>query len=314
MDKEQATQSIEVKQKEADLFDLFKALWVGRKTIVLTIIIGLLGAVVFLHTATYEYEISMKVVPTEVRGANGLSSGLGGIASLAGLSGAGQSSPPFKLYLEAIYNRKTAEVLSKNSNFLTKIYKRDWNEENNTWQDNRSIKTRVFSVVKEMLGVPPLSWLKPSATHLQSFIRSEVIITENTKTPTTTITIFHTDPEFGMNFLSSLHKTVDDQIRKSTLERVDQYIEYLTLKVGTINIKEYRQAIIENLAEQEKLKMAASATVPFAASLFEVPITSVGPTTPSPLKVLIICFGIGLFVGILIVLRKSTNLFRNFID
>jgi hypothetical protein len=77
-------------------------------------------------------------------------------------------------------------------------------------------------------------------------------------------------------------------MRERALRRAEGYISYLTAQLQKVTVSDYRQALVENLGEQEKLRMMASASVAFSSEIFSGPAISPWPTSPSSWSALVL--------------------------
>jgi uncharacterized protein involved in exopolysaccharide biosynthesis len=287
---------------------LLRRLRRGWLTIALCAVVGLAIAATYLHLATYRYVAEMRVSPVQGSGAEGLSSKLGqlgGLAAAAGVSipdSAGGSS--FRLYVEALQSRDIADRLVTDGVLMRQAFEREWDPVQRRWRRPDSAIRLIAAPFKALLGVPAYDWHPPTADRMKEFLQKNVLIDQNPKTPVVTITMLHENPAFAMRLLTELNATVDDMLRQRTLLRTNDYIAYLSAKLGTVTLQEQRNAITNALGEQERIKMAASSTRPFAAEMFEAPSVSDRPLSPAPYKILAIALLLGIAVGVVLALLR----------
>jgi uncharacterized protein involved in exopolysaccharide biosynthesis len=291
-------------RREIDLIDFVRSLWRGRVVIVVCMIIAVLAAILFLNISDRRYTVELKVTPTTASGA-GLEASLGQLGQVASLVGLRvpnlQTVPPFQLYIEAISLRETAEALSTNQDFMTKVFYREWDETAGTWREPPpGVLAPVFAGIRQLIGSPPYVWRPPDAGRLHEYMKRQIKISQPARSPVATITFKHADPKFAVDFLTALNKAVDTSLRQNMLERTSQYIAYLSQTLRTVTVAEHRLALSQALSEQEKLRMMASSSAPYAAEVFSRPTASVRPTEPIPTLVLLVALAGGLIVGGLI--------------
>lgn len=296
---------LEIGKDDYELAQLLQTLWSGRKIIALVTIVFLALAVLYLNVATYRYSARLVVAPTQSR-SGGLSAAIGGLGGLASLAGVNipqdQGSLNFSLYLEGLHSRSLADALVRHSELMHTIYVREWNEEASRWQQPVSLVSSAANVVKGALGIPVRPWRQPDGGRLQEYLEREVTVIEDPKKPFAVVAYRHPDPIFAAKFLDVLNTELDDMIRAKALARSTSNIAYLSGQLGEVTIAEHRLAITQALSEQEKQRMAANSSAPFAADPFGAASASAYPTSPRPALALGVSVLGGLVVGILLVL------------
>lgn len=277
--------------------DLASIFWRQRWIIVASVLIGILLAVIYLHAATYQHTISLKVTPAG-NSRPSLPGGLGGLASLAGVNLPSDSSQTsFELYLQGYYSREVADKLARDQNLMTGIFPKEWDSAGQEWEEPRSIVRTVTQPIKGLLGIPVRAWSPPTGARLQEFLDKNINVNRSRDSDIVTVSIDMEDPQLGSRLLFKLHKTIDEVLRQRSLNRSAEYIDYLSRKIRTVTVDEYRQALVQSLAEQEKMRMMASSSLSFSAEPFGTPSASILPTKPNPPLVLLVGFLIGSLIG-----------------
>jgi len=287
---------------EIDLRELFRTLWTGRWTIALVTAAFVALAVIYLHVATYRYTAELVLTPTQSSNTSRLG-GLGGLASLAGVSlPQDQKEMSFSLYQQGVHSRGLADALARHKPLMRVVFANEWNVDAGRWQQPRGAMSSMVGALKNILGVPVYEWRTPDGARLQTYLKREVGVAEDMKKPFVTLTFDHKDPEFAVYFLNTLNVELDNILRQKALERATSNIAYLSEQLSRVTITEHRAAIAESLSEQEKQKMAASSSAPFAADPFGTASASLRPTSPRPPLVLIMSLIGGVMLGSLVVL------------
>lgn len=287
---------------EIDLVELIRTLWNGRWIIAGATAAMLLLAVIYLNVATYTYTARMTLTPAQASGST-LTSKLGGLGDLASLAGINMpqdsSALAFSLYIEGVHSRSLADALVRHQNLMQVIFHRDWNSTAGTWREPTGIVRSTATAAKRVLGVPVLDWRPPNGARLQEFMDKEVGVEQNPKKPFVTITFDHEDPDFAARFVSTLNMELDNLLRQKALARANGNIAYLSAQLGKVTIAEHREALAQTLSEQEKQRMAASSSAPYAAEPFGNATASPRPTSPRPILVLAASLMAGLLLGTL---------------
>lgn len=300
-------------REDMDLFEIVRRMLVGKWWIAGCAGAGLLGSALFLHSATPEYRTEMHVAPAaSSSGGKSQLGGLGGLAAIAGVSlgGSSQSVIPFDLYLETLTSRALAEALAKDEVVMRSAFKAEWDEGTQRWREPRSLVRSVVKGVGSVLGVKRPAWRAPEAAELQEFIRRNVVVKKpDTKdAPITKLMLDSVNPKFASYLLVHMTRIADDRVRRNNLETASSYATYLSQKLRTEMVAEYRRDLSQALAEQEKSIMMASSSAPYAAMIIEEPTTATKPVRPNAILVLMLGLVGGAMLGCLIALINFREL------
>lgn len=286
---------------------------IARRWIIVavSVVICVAVAIFYLNIAKYKYTSKLTVSPAQSSSGKGLPSGLGGLASLAGVGVPVDSATgSFQLYVEGLHSRAVAEALAKDPSLMRRAFPDDWDATKQVWREPVSLFGRMISGAKRVLGLPVFIWTPPDAARLNDFIDEEVVVDEKPKKAIVAISMTHEDPAFANDFLAALSDTSDDIVRARMVARSQEYIAYLTTRLATVTLAEHRSKLADSLSEQERTLMLASSGLPFAAESFGDPAATRRPTAPRPGLVLAGALVFGLLVGIataLFVERRGTS-------
>jgi hypothetical protein len=299
---------------EKKTFDLREAALIvfrGWRIVAWTVGVFLILALINLHTTPSIFVTKMQVIP--VPGATDQASSrvnsLSNLAQLAGLNlspTANQSASQFRTYVDSMHSRDLANDLAKNKDIMKSIFWREWDEEAQTWREPRPTLTEwVKRFIFSLLGSRPLPWQAPDGARLQQFLSDPgglQVILDMKRPDLVTIEYDSPDPRFAVKLLTAVNQAANDHLRKKALLRATDYINYLSKELNTVTVAEHRQAIMQALSEQEKFKMSASSTAPYAADLLDKPWASLVRLSPRPSEAYPKAILEGLLVGAAIVL------------
>jgi hypothetical protein len=276
------------------------ALLIARKWTLLGFIVAAVAlAVLYLNVATYFYTATMNVTPVQSSSSASKLGNLAGLASIASVSlPQDSSSMSFVLYTEGLRSRLAADTLSRDPVIMQSVFKSEWNAQQGRFVEPSGPLTPVIRAIKTLFGLPQYQWRAPDAARLQAYLQQEIKIIQSPKSPVATIIYSNPDADFAGTMLSRLNKVVDDSLRRRSLDRSNDSIAYLTQQLARVTLVEHREAIAAALSEQEKQRMFASSSMPFAAEPFGGIIVSLRPTSPQPVIVLIAAVFAGLLTGI----------------
>jgi hypothetical protein len=294
-----------------DIMVLLGALASRKLVLALSTLLGLLVAIVYLHLTTHRYRADIHVLAAEDSsdGLAGVLSKVSSIAPIAGLAGgaAKGATSPFKLFLEAIYLPETSQRLAADVKVMRSVFPDLWDSEQGAWTLEAPLRRTVADGMRNLVGAPVQPWRAPDARDLQRFIAGKVVVDEDSKRAIVTISFEHRDPDFAAGFLSALYRTVDDDLRRRTLDRSTRNAAYLAAKLQTVSVLEQKMALATLLSDEEKKIMLASSGAPYAAQLFGQPTVTSGPISPNPLFVLLTGLLGGLLVGVLAALWRPLS-------
>lgn len=275
--------------------------------VVVAVVTSVVIASIYLHTAQYKYVASYQVTPTQSSSmTGGLGSQFSGLAAAAGLTlPTSPSETNFQLYLKGLHSREVATALARDEGLVRSIFDAEWDPASGKWHAPRDRLSFIKEPIKALLGVPTYRWERPGAARMQEFLEKSVKIEQSAKDPVAVVSFAHPDPAFAVRLLEEADRATDGQLRRRALIRSTDYIRHLTAKLSTVSVAELRTAIAQALSEQEKVRMTASSSLPFAAELFSKPSASRRPILPDPRLVLISAFFIGIFGGVSIALIRD---------
>jgi hypothetical protein len=290
---------------EIDVRDLLASLWRQKLVLLIALAVNLLIAILYLNLATYRYAVTLIVTPVQSTSAS-LSGKIGGLAGLAGISlPSDTSADAFKLYMEGLKSRPVADTLAKDQQLMTSFFPDEWSADEKKWHEPSSLGHFFTTAIRWALGLPVRAWQPPDGGRLQELLEDDVNVVETRDQPAVSVTFSTSDPQFGVVVLERLHRTVDGMIKKRVLARASDSIDYLQKKLQRETVADYRQALIDQEAQQEQLRMMASASVSYAADPFGPPTASRFPVSPRPMYVLVFAIVFGLVVGVPVALARD---------
>jgi uncharacterized protein involved in exopolysaccharide biosynthesis len=283
----------------SDVFGWFVDVTMRYRWTVAAVFAAVLGAaILYLHLATYKYTAELRV--TAVYSSQQIPSGLGGIASLAGINLPGDKQvSPIALYGEAMRSRDVADAVVADKVLMQHLFAEEWDAARGVWREQPSLRRDIVQAAKRVLGVPDVAWSAPDSADVQRHLARNLAIIESAKTNVTTVAVNDPKPEMAVRMLETLNQAADRHIRERALSRSTEYIVYLERKLLEVQVAEYRQSLVQTLSAQERIRMMASTGAPYAAEPLGRIVVSTKPTTPKPAVVLSAAVVFGLILGIL---------------
>ena len=250
-------------------------------------ILGAFAAILYLRSAAYTYSIEMTVAPTQGAPMSG-GGALGGLASVAGVSLSSTTTvAPIDLYIRQLQSREVASDLASRRELMITIFSGEWDATAGRWREPNSWRTKLSRGVKSILGIPTPKWHPPGGARMQAYIGSTILIEKADRQAIVTVSLNHPSPRFGSYLLSELHTATDALLRRKAILKATEYVAYLKATLPGVQVAEQRAALANLLSEQEKARMLASSTSPYAVDVIDVPHASDTTTYPRPMLVLL---------------------------
>jgi Chain length determinant protein len=301
-------------QWQPTLYAALSIIWSRRGIVFSTMIAFLLLGVMYLQITPRKYAVSMQVAPVMNDSNSALKGGAQALQSLTGmdlsnLAGGGQGSE-FKLYTDGLTSWVAAQDLARDQKLLRALFPKEWSTQTHSWRQPFSLSHAVVGVVFPLLGIPVRAWQPPNGERMYRYLQDTVTVNPDSKDGTVTVLVEMEDPRQAADFLIRLNQTVDNILRKRTLNRSTQYIAYLQGELNKVTVSDYREALIAVLARQEETRMMASADVSYSAEIFSGPTQPTRPTAPNAGLILAMALIAGLFAGCGLALTAARNSWR----
>ncbi|MEZ5814473.1 MAG: hypothetical protein R3E13_07150 [Alphaproteobacteria bacterium] len=264
--------SAEPVKREDTLGDLAGAVWAGRVFVLFGLMIGALGAFVFVEAAVPHYGARMVLVPASPMNMAAVSE-VGRSGAVSSVNA--QNDMSFTRF-EASYKGVSVAGLLLRDPEITAGLAQD--------------KAFVFSDVER-------GW---SAEKLAEYIARRVEIDPVGETRLRGFRYLHPDKDFAVMFLRRLHNITDGLIRHGLRKDVNERIAYLNEALSETMNPEHRRAMTDLLMEQERLKMLVSIDQPYAASVVVPAASSVKVIWPDPALVYSALMAVGAFLGFVV--------------
>jgi len=288
-----------------DLSRYYYLLRDNLRTIGVFVAMALLLGILYLHSATRVYTVTMQVTPVEASN-NSLTTGLSGVASLAGInlpSSPGQRQ--LELYLSALSSPTVGAAILKNQELAHELFRSAWDDQAHAWRDKSGWLTPVKNTVKFALGFTVVPWSAPKPQDVMEIVEREVDVDYKPTSPIVTMTYKNKDPEFARKFLLALHLAADGDLRGRAMARATAYITYLNDELEHVTSNDQRQALINTLTNQEAQRMAAGANISYSVDVFSLPSASTKPTAPVAIATVMTAVLAGFAVGVIYVLIRN---------
>ena len=126
--------STKFENDEIDLREIFLSLWRGKWFILFCLLIAIIAASVYLRNADRRFTVNYIFQPTSNDEIAPTFSGIGGIASLAGITLPTSSSSDFSTYKFLLISEEVAAILLKDKEIVKEVFKSEWDKDSNSFE------------------------------------------------------------------------------------------------------------------------------------------------------------------------------------
>lgn len=295
---------------EIDLRELFLALWDGRRLILAFMGIFLVLASIFLWKAERKYTVTSIFMPVASQDSGPNLSGLGGLASLAGVSLPSGDSGDVTTFKTLLRSEEVADILLSNTALTSAIFAAEWDEDTARFvAPTRSAKSYLAGALKYVLtGQSRGDYIPPNAPRLSSWLEEAFSVAEDRDTGFLTLTSETPNPDLILAVMEETTRVTDAIIKDRFVAGAEQTVEFYQRKIATARSREHREALAQLITQEEQKLMLASNSNYFVVEPLTHPTVSLYPTSPKSSLVLALALVMGSFVGAAVVLlRKALN-------
>lgn len=258
---------------EISIAELWSVLKASRARIALITVAStvLAVAVAFLLPPVYRAEVLLAPVSDDQSGAAaGLTSQLGGIASLAGISlgGSGGGKDEFIAILQS---RVLSDFFVRENNLLPILFEDDWDAAAGKWKSS------------DPVDVPTL-W---DAFKLMDKKVRQIVIDK--KTGLVTLSIEWRDPELAAQWAEGLVKRANAYLRQQAVRHAENNLAYLQDQARKTTSVELQQAIYRLMEAEVKKSMLANVNEEYAFKVLDPAVVPEEKLRPK--RGLIVVFG-----------------------
>lgn len=292
---------------EIDLRELFTKLWHGRWVIVLLCCVALVLASFYLHVAARKYTVSMTFKPVIEEGAGPNLAGLGGLASLAGVSLPQSGSGDFATFRTLLRSEEVAERVIAATELLPAIFKNEWDAQQAQFRKPpRGLLGRSLSGLKSILtGDEKRDYIAPNPQRLSIFMDRMLGLSVNNETGILTVSAESEDPETLVALIVAATEATDQLMKERYIVNAEQTLQFYQSKILTSRSREHREALAKLISAEDQKLMLTSEGRHFVAEPLTRATTSMDPTSPKSVLVLALALVLGLFSGAALVVIRS---------
>jgi uncharacterized protein involved in exopolysaccharide biosynthesis len=293
---------------EIDLVKLATTLWAGRRSLFVTAMCSVALASVYLNIVDRKYTVSLVLTPVQEAAKPSQMSGLGSLASFAGIeipSGSGSDFSSFPLLLES---REVADRVLADEALVRSLFEQEWDAQSNQWRrPEGTILSYILSPLKVLMtGNPKDTYVPPDASRLAEMVSEEISASIDKQSDLLSIETESASPLIARQFVDRLVKETDELLRQRFIEKGTSALDFYKEQLARAQSGEHREALAQLIVQEEQKLMLATRSRGYVAETLRGPDVSLRPTSPKSILVLGLSMILGLFAGAAIVLTRST--------
>ena len=292
---------------EIDLRELFTALWRGKRLIIICVMFSIMLASLHLRLAERKYTVRYVFAPVASENSVPNLGGLGGLASLAGVSLPTGSSSDFLTYKFLLKSEEVAARMLKDRDLLVSVFSSDWDTERELFRQPASgpLKSVVRGLKNLLTGNEPSAYIPPNAARLSAWMDKAFNSSEDGGTGFLTLSAETAKPTLMVDVITRATQQTDQLLKERYIATAEQTMSFYQQQLSRARAREHREALAKLIAQEDQKLMLASKGSYFVAEPITEPYVSLGPTSPKASLVLALSVVLGGFLGAAIVLIKK---------
>jgi len=298
-----------LRNRELPLRQFAQSVVTGWRVVGLAALAATLLAVAVLRLLPAEHTASMVVGPIARSGA----SAMGARAPVAvrpdiPLSvlefGSGDEIlSDFTRFMELLTSPAVAARLIAEPGILPHLFPDRWDVATGRWHVPGGLTGWLRAAELALVGRD--DWVEPDAEIVSRQLRRAIVIQPLGTNPMRRILYRDVDRAFAVRLLTLLAGAADAHLRAEASRRAAAEIAYIRTRLNATTVAEYRKALADLLADQERVAMMIEVDLPFAADPIEPPSATARPDWPNPLVILPLASAAGLGLGLFLVFART---------
>ena len=243
---------------EIDLRELFTAIWQGKWIIIAITTLFAVASVFYAINQPNIYKSEALLAPAEQDKAGGLSSQLGGLASLAGVNlGSGGGIDKTQMALEILKSRKfTSDFIQKHNILPELMAATSWDRKKNTIVYDRKLydaeqKKWVREVKKPRKKEPSM---QEAHKEFSKILTAEI----DKESGLITISVENVSPYIAQKWVGWLVEDINRTMKSRDVVEANKSTEFLTKQLEKTKITDIRAILYRLIEEQAKTIMFAN--------------------------------------------------------
>ena len=264
-------------------------------------------ASLYLRQAERKYTVRYVFAPVASENSGPSLGGLGGLASLAGVSLPTSSSSDFLTYKFLLKSEEVAARILKDRDLLVSVFSSEWDTERELFRQPTSgpLRSVVRGLKNLLTGNEPSAYIPPNAARLSEWMNEVFSSSEDRDTGFLTLSAETTEPALMVDVITRATQETDQLLKERYVATAEQTVSFYQQQLNKARAREHREALAKLIAQEDQKLMLASKGSYFVAEPITEPYVSLGPTSPKASLVLALSVVLGGFLGAAIVLIRK---------
>ena len=308
MSDQNQTQVPSLQDDEIDLRELFGALWRGKFLIMLCVIAAIALAALYLRSAERKYTVRYVFAPVASENAGPNLGGLGGLASLAGVSLPSSSSGDFLTFKFLLKSEEVAAQILQDEKLTRSIFASEWDTKIQSYRKppDGQYTPYIRTVKKLLTGQNEKNYIPPNAARLSAWLSGAFSSSEDRDTGFLTLSAETPKPDLMIRVMAKATEQTDRLLKERYIASAEQTMGFYQQQLAKARAREHREALAKLIAQEDQKLMLASKGTYFVAEPLTEPSVSLNPTSPKASLVLALSVVLGGFFGAaLVLIRKA---------
>ena len=296
-------QHINSANDEIDLRELFRAIWAGKWTIILTTFVFTVGAVLYALKLPDIYRSEVTLAAVEEGGIK-MPAQLGSLAALAGVNLGSKGNDTVTLALEVLKSRDFLVRFIEENNLLIEIMAiKGWDRntdqlliDSNVYDENRQQWVREVKAPFQA---------KPSKLEAYDAFQKLFSIEQDKVSGMIKLSIEHYSPLIAKSWIDKLVIAINEEMRKRELRQAEKSIAYLNAQIAQTNVADVRGMLFSLIEEQTKTVMLANVRDEYVFETIDPAVVAESKTKPKRAIIVIISVFLAVMLSIFIVLLTA---------
>ena len=285
---------------EIDLRELFATLWAGKWLIILVTIIFAAGGVAYALYKPDIFQSSVLLAPTDGGGTSGLS----GLASLAGVNIGQDSSSNTAIAKEVLQSRAfLASFINRHELAVPLLGTAGWNLRESRWTYDREVynpDTEEWGLDDERQSLKPTDW-----DLVKTFKENHLSVSENSDNGMITVSVKSQSPIAAKNWAEWLVRDINEHMRSQDIEEAEASIGYLEGKLNETNIAGMQQVFYQLIESETRTVMLANAQKEYVFKTVDPAVVPQEKSEPKRALIAVVATMLGGMLSIFIVFIRA---------
>ena len=308
MSDQSQTQRSSSDDDEIDLRELFGALWRGKFLIMLSVVAAIALAALYLRSAERKYTVRYVFAPVASESAGPNLGGLGGLATLAGVSLPSSSSGDFLTFKFLLKSEEVAAQILEDEMLARAIFASEWDTNSRTYRKppDGQYTPYIRTAKKLLTGQDARDYTPPNAARLSAWLSKAFNSSEDRDTGFLTLSAETPKPDLMIRVMAKATEQTDRLLKERYIASAEQTMGFYQQQLAKARAREHREALAKLIAQEDQKLMLASKGTYFVAEPLTEPSVSLNPTSPKASLVLALSVVLGGFFGAaLVLIRKA---------